>query len=83
MEDHATEATEENLDRRATVGATEIRALEASLLLIGPMKRAKLSEAVHADTWPDGTFDEAVRQAVKQGRISELLLDWLRVARRQ
>ncbi|HWC84899.1 MAG TPA: hypothetical protein VG388_00070 [Solirubrobacteraceae bacterium] len=59
----------------------DIRALEANLLFIGPMKRGRLARAVHAESWPDGAFDEAVRQAVRQGKIRELPLDWLKADR--
>jgi hypothetical protein len=60
--------------------ATKVRALEAQLLLLVPMKRPKLAQAVRAEAWPAGAFEEAVTRAVKQGKILELPLDWLRAA---
>jgi hypothetical protein len=82
MEDHVAIVAENLARHRPTAVATEIRALEAQLLLVGPMKRPTLAQAVRADSWSVGTFDEAVAQAVREGKILELPLNWFRAARR-
>jgi hypothetical protein len=83
MEEHANDSACGRREcHRVTVGAAVIRVLEANLLFTGPMKRTKLARAVRADSRPHGTFDEAVRQAVRQGKIHELPRDWLTAARR-
>lgn len=79
MEDHVSVILAEAPDRlRPTTVATEIRALEAQLLLVEPMKRPMLAQAVRADSWSVGTFDEAVAQAVRQGKILGLPLNRFR-----
>ncbi|MBV9818988.1 MAG: hypothetical protein JOZ07_11655 [Solirubrobacterales bacterium] len=65
---------------RATVVA-DMRRLERRLLQIGPMSEAKLAEAVQAERWREGTFEEAVREGVRQGRLRKLALGWIEATR--
>jgi hypothetical protein len=65
-------------DRRAIIVSAETRRLENQLLAIGPMSREKLAESCGADHWRDGTFQEAVREGIRTGRIEEMPMGWLK-----
>lgn len=65
-------------DRRASIVSAETRRLENRLLAIGPMSREKLAESCGADHWRDGTFQEAVREGIRTGRLEELPMGWLK-----
>jgi len=65
-------------ERRATIVTAETRRLENQLLAIGPMSREKLAHSCGADHWRDGTFEEAVREGIRSGRLQEMPMGWLK-----
>lgn len=65
----------------ATVVRAEVRRLERRLLAIGPMPRAKLAESARAERWHEGSFEEAVSEGIRQGKLRELPLGWLEAPR--
>ena len=67
---------------RDTVVSAEVRQLERRLLAIGPMQRERLEAACATTRWREGSFEAAVREGVRQGRLKELPLGWLEAARR-
>lgn len=58
-----------------------MRRLERRLLAIGPMPRQKLAESCGATRWREGTFEEAVQEGIRVGRIRQLPLGWLEAVR--
>ena len=56
--------------------------MERALRVFGPMRREALAEAVRAQNWRDGTFQEAVREGLRRGTLSRLPLGWLKATRR-
>lgn len=64
----------------ATVTA-ETRKLERSLRAIGPMPRTMLARVTQANSWREGSFEEAVKEGIREGRLEELPLGWLKVTR--
>lgn len=62
---------------RASVVAAEVTRLERRLRAIGPMHRQRLAEACGADRWREGTFEEAIREGVRLGRLRQLPLGWI------
>jgi hypothetical protein len=67
---------------RDTVISAEMRHLERRLLAIGPMSRERLAAACAVTRWREGSFEAAVKEGVRQGRLKELPLGWLEAARR-
>lgn len=65
----------------ASVSA-EVRKLERSLRAIGPMPRSMLARVSRANSWREGSFEEAVQAGLREGRLKELPLGWLKVTRR-
>ena len=63
--------------RRAAVIAAEMRRLERCLRTIGPMPRTRLAETTDAQRWCEGTFEEAVRLGIREGKLRALPFDWL------
>jgi len=62
---------------RASVVAAEVARLERPLRAIGPMHRDRLAEACGAHRWREGTFEEAIREGVRLGRLRRLPLGWI------
>lgn len=69
-------------DRCHAVVISETRRLERVLRVFGPMRRDALADAVRAQRWRDGTFQEAVRGGLRRGTLSRLPLGWLKATRR-
>ncbi len=69
-------------NRRHALVVAEARRLERALLAFGPMRRDALAHSVEAHRWRDGTFQEAVREGLREGRLSRLPLGWLKASRR-
>lgn len=65
---------------RQRVVAAEIRRLERHLMTIGPMPRQRLAEACGSDRWREGTFEEALREGIRQGVLRPLPLGWIEAA---
>jgi hypothetical protein len=57
--------------------AAEARRLERNLRAIGPMPRDMLAHVSGAENWREGTFEEAVREGLREGRLRTLPLQWL------
>lgn len=79
---HVPAAEPRDGERHHACVTAETRKLERSLRAIGPMPRSMLARVTHADTWREGSFEEAVREGLRDGRLTELPLGWLKVARR-
>jgi hypothetical protein len=62
---------------RARVISVETRRLERRLLELGPMPRERLARCCGAERWREGTFQEAVVEGVRTGRLRELPLGWI------
>lgn len=62
---------------RSAVVSAEIRRIANVLSAIGPMPRGRLMELCGAKRWREGSFDEAVAEGVRQGRLRELPLGWV------
>lgn len=60
----------------------EVRKLERSLRAIGPMPRSMLARVARAGSWREGSFEEAVQAGLREGRLKELPLGWLKATRR-
>ena len=67
--------------RHGAMVAAEARRLERELRAIGPMPRATLARRTGAGRWREGTFEEAVREGLRTGRLEELPLSWLEARR--
>jgi hypothetical protein len=65
---------------RDAVVCAEMRRLERRLFAIGPMPRERLAAACDAARWREGSFEAAVREGVRQGKLRELPLGWLAAA---
>ena len=76
-------ATEHPRDRRrhAAAVAAETRKLERNLREFGPMPKDRLADMAHADQWREGTFEEAVSEGVRQGRLEWMPFHWLKAVR--
>ncbi len=68
-------------DRHRAMVAVEAQRLERTLRSIGPMPLDVLARTVDARHWREGTFQEAVREGVRQGRLRQLPLGWVEVPR--
>lgn len=66
---------------RACVAAAA-RRLERQLRTIGPMPRAMLARRADAQHWREGSFEEAVDEGLRAGRLRKLPLQWLEAAER-
>lgn len=64
-------------DHRNRVICAEMRKLQRRLLEYGPMPRERLAATCGADRWREGTFEEAVREGVREGKLRELPLGWI------
>jgi hypothetical protein len=62
---------------RARVIGAETRRLERRLREYGPMPRERLAQACGAERWREGTFEEAVIEGLRTGRLRELPLGWI------
>jgi hypothetical protein len=69
-------------ERHRAALAVEIRRLERSLLLFGPMPKERLARAVRAERWREGTFEEAVQEGVRTGKLHRLPLEWVAITHR-
>ena len=65
---------------RALVVSAEVGRLERRLRAIGPMPRDTLAKTCGADAWHEGSFEEAIREGVRSGRLRELPLGWVEAA---
>jgi hypothetical protein len=59
----------------------EVRRLERRLHSIGPAPKKTLARTARTERWREGSFEEAVRRGIRQGRLRELGLGWLEAAR--
>jgi hypothetical protein len=41
------------------------------------MPRKALAKTTRADRWREGSFEEAVREGIRQGRLRDLPLGWI------
>jgi hypothetical protein len=80
---YTSHGTENPRDRRRhdAAVAVEIRKLERSLRDLGPMPRERLADLSRADQWREGTFEEAVSEGVRQGRLEWMPFQWLKAVR--
>jgi hypothetical protein len=80
---YTSHGTEHPRDRRRhdAAVAAEIGKLERSLRELGPMPRERLADLAHADQWREGTFEEAVSEGVRQGRLEWMPFHWLKAVR--
>ena len=46
------------------------------------MPRERLADLAGADRWREGTFEEAVSEGVRQGRLQWMPFHWLKAVRR-
>lgn len=67
---------------RATVITAEMRRLERRLLAVGPMSQVKLAESCGSGRWREGTFEEAVQEGLRAGRLKQLPLGWIEATSR-
>lgn len=77
---YTSHGTENPRDRRRhdACVAAEIRKLERSLRELGPMPRERLARLAGAEHWREGTFEEAVSEGVRQGRLEWMPFHWLK-----
>jgi hypothetical protein len=68
-----------HINRHRAALAVEIRRLERSLRIFGPMPRDRLAREARADRWREGTFEEAVQEGVRAGRLQRLPFGWIKV----
>jgi hypothetical protein len=68
-------------DRHHATVSAEAARLERVLRGIGPMPKARLAHSCGAERWRDGTFQEAVREGLRAGRLRQLPLGWLEASR--
>jgi hypothetical protein len=80
---YTSHGTENPRDRRRhdAAIAAEIRKLERNLREFGPMPRERLADLAGADRWREGTFEEAVSEGVRQGRLQWMPFHWLKAVR--
>jgi hypothetical protein len=80
---YTSHGTENPRDRRRhdAAVAAEVRKLERSLREFGPMPRRRLADLAGADQWREGTFEEAVSEGVRQGRLQWMPFHWLKAVR--
>ncbi len=71
----------QNENRHQACVAAEARRLERQLRTIGPMPREMLARRAAAGQWREGSFEEAVREGLRAGRLRELPLHWLEATR--
>jgi len=68
-------------DHNAAVMDAEVRRLADELAKFGTLTRDDLARGVDAHLWREGTFDDALRQGVKTGRLVLLPGDLVELAR--
>jgi len=81
---HAPRQSEDEPSRRdhgAAVMDAEVRLLADELAKFGTLTRDDLARRVDAHLWREGTFDGALRQGVKTGRLVLLPGDLVELAR--
>lgn len=64
-------------NHRSRVIHAEMRRLQRRLLEYGPMPRERLAECCGAEHWREGTFEEAIREGVRTGKLKQLPLGWI------
>lgn len=62
----------------AAVVAAETRRLQRHLRAYGPMPRARLADISGSRSWREGTFEQAVKQGIRSGKLEQLPLGWLK-----
>lgn len=62
---------------RTRVIQAEMRRLERRLLEYGPMPRQRLAQSCGAERWREGTFEEALKEGVRLGKLKSLPLGWV------
>jgi hypothetical protein len=77
---HGTEDPRDRERHNAAVAA-EISKLERNLRHLGPVSRGRLADVAHADQWREGTFEEAVSEGVRQGRLEWMPFHWLKATK--
>lgn len=65
---------------RARIINAEMRRLQRRLLAYGPMPRQRLARDCGAERWHEGTFEEAVREGIRTGKLRQLPLGWVEAA---
>lgn len=61
--------------------SAEIRRLETTLWSLGPMPTDTLAHVSHADQWREGSFEEALREGVRQGRLERMPFGWVKAVK--
>jgi hypothetical protein len=61
--------------------SAEIRRIASELYSAGPMPRALLSRKCQPGRWSEGSFEAAVQEGVRQGKLRRLPFDFIDVER--
>ena len=75
---HSPAVAEAETRHSAAVVAAETRRLQRHLRAYGPMHRARLAEISGSRDWREGTFEQAVKEGIRCGKLEQLPLGWLK-----
>jgi hypothetical protein len=75
---HSAVVAEAETRHSAAVVAAETRRLQRRLRAYGPMPRARLAEISGSRGWREGTFEQAVKEGIRSGKLEQLPLGWLK-----
>jgi hypothetical protein len=75
---HSSAAAEAETRHSAAVVAAETRRLQRRLRMYGPMPRGRLAEISGSRDWREGTFEQAVKEGIRSGKLEQLPLGWLK-----
>jgi hypothetical protein len=67
----------QQLRHQEAIRSAEVARLVHALNSFGPLPRASLPRMSHAERWRAGSFEAAVGEAIRQGKLRELPSDFL------